>query len=112
MNKLPGRPPGSFARSLFISFLLFACPILSPAQTADPSDVLRLITQAGSLSRQGNFDGAIELYQQAIKLSPKDSMIRLYLGLALENKGAFSEAAQVYDDAISLQQNTNPKGNL
>lgn len=84
--------------------LLSSPPNQATAQMAGTPQIGQILSRAAALSKQGDFDGAAEAYRQAIHISPNDPMICLYLGLALENKGSYPEAAKAYDDAIALQQ--------
>jgi protein O-GlcNAc transferase len=97
------RPPAGFG--IYVLLALCACTLLAahlPGQGATGSQLPQLLNRAATLSKQGDFDGAVEAYRQAIKISPNDPMLRLYLGLSLENKGSYPEAAQTYEDGIAL----------
>jgi tetratricopeptide (TPR) repeat protein len=75
-----------------------------PGQEIYNPEVAQLVKKAAVLSNQGDFAGAADAYRQATNISPTDSMLRFYLGLALENKGSYAEAAQSYEKAIALQE--------
>jgi protein O-GlcNAc transferase len=93
------------AKCLLLTAFLLDSPLnQAMAQMAGTPQIGQVLSKAAALSKQGDFDGAAEAYRQAIHISPNDPMLYLYLGLALENKGSYPEAAKVYDDAIALQQ--------
>ncbi len=58
-----------------------------------------------SYYNKGEYDRAIEAYQQAIKLNPKDNMAYNNMGINYDKKGDYDRAIEAYQQAIKL----NPK---
>lgn len=66
---------------------------------------------ASLLWERGDIDvnSALEQCQKAIKLNPKSSIARLYLGYFLKTAGKFDEAEAEFKNAISLSRFTSAK---
>jgi tetratricopeptide (TPR) repeat protein len=85
---------------LSISAMLLAFGFGLPAQNGGNTD--QLIQQARNVSREGNYDEAIKLYQRAIESSPNSFEAQLGLGTALDLNGQYSTARQHLSKAIEL----------
>jgi len=53
----------------------------------------------------GKFDKAIEEFNKAVKLNPKDPEIYYNLGLAYESKSELDEARKMYGKAVEINPN-------
>ena len=87
--------------------LLLACGLaLMPfaATAADQQQADALIAQGNQLDNQGDHDGAIALYSQALGLGD-DYDARLDRSVAYANSGQFAEAFQDLDHAQALKPN-------
>ncbi|MBU7029400.1 MAG: tetratricopeptide repeat protein [Theionarchaea archaeon] len=58
-----------------------------------------------SFEKKGDFDEAIESYEEAIKLNPKNEQAWVYKGIALDNVGRYEEALDCFERAIELNPN-------
>ena len=75
------------------------------AQT--PADPLALVKEARTLNLEGRQDEAIALYREALMRSPELYDAYYGLGIALDLKGAFSEAREAFIKAIQLAPEAN-----
>lgn len=58
------------------------------------------------------YDKAIQVYNTAIEIAPKDGLTWCYLGKALRLQGKYDEAVQVLDRAIELRADIRLFGDL
>jgi tetratricopeptide (TPR) repeat protein len=65
----------------------------------------RYYTEGARLQDEGNLEGAVASYQQAILLNPNFTEAQINLGVALVNLGRIPEAIAAYREAIRLQPN-------
>ncbi len=86
-----------------------APPNQQPAQTnpaastsAKADDAMELVKQGEKLNSEGKPDEAIALYQRALQLSPDLYQGQLFLGVALDLQGKYTEARQHLAKAIEL----------
>ncbi|WP_254567095.1 tetratricopeptide repeat protein [Oscillatoria sp. HE19RPO] len=61
----------------------------------------RYYSEAARLQDEGNLEGAVVSYQQAIRLNPNFTEAQINLGVALVNLGRISEAIAAYRNAIA-----------
>src|SRR5947207_6818512 len=86
-----------------LSFSLVAFFFLAPPLVAQtPPEVDSLDKQAYSLYQNGDLDGAAAAFRQAISLNARDGLLYFGLGMVLAEKGSLPEAAQAYENAVSL----------
>lgn len=88
---------------LFVS--LAAAPALAQTDPAfgDSADPLKLFEQGQRAHAKGDFDVALEFYEEAIKLRPNFPEAELQRGHALFSKERFDEAEKAYRRAIELR---------
>jgi Flp pilus assembly protein TadD len=67
-----------------------------------PNDQVDLYNLAGALAGQDKFTDAAAVYEQELKLDPKNARTLTALGAALEGAGKFEEAKERYLSAINL----------
>jgi Flp pilus assembly protein TadD len=67
-----------------------------------PADQVNLYNLASALAGQDKFAEAIQVYDQELKLAPKDVRTLTAMGAALEGAGQIDQARERYNDAISL----------
>ena len=51
---------------------------------------------------EGDFDGALDLYQQAILLEQKDPDLWNLMGITLRSMGRYDEAVECFNKSLSL----------
>ncbi len=73
-----------------------------PAVILAPDMVPALGGLAQGLILANNFRAAIALLERAIRLAPKDGLVRTSLGDAWKRKGDYEAAVAIYDEAVSL----------
>ena len=94
-----------------IALLLLACASASaPAQTEDSfgdagADPVRLFERAQSAHARGEFEKALELYEQAIKVRPEFPEAEFQRGNALVSLARMAEAEEAFRRAIQLKKN-------
>jgi cytochrome c-type biogenesis protein CcmH/NrfG len=69
---------------------------------ANPNDVNTMVVLANVLQNQGDYQGAINWYEQAVGLKPDDVDLRLAFGQALYSYGQLFDAEVQYKKAIEL----------
>jgi tetratricopeptide (TPR) repeat protein len=97
----------------FFFFLLIgslACCGIAKGQV-NPQ-VAQLVTKAANLNSRGDYDGAAALYRQALGLTPNDSDLYTNLGQVLTNKGAYADAADVYEKSVAILTEKGPRSKL
>ena len=67
-----------------------------------------LICDALDLDKQGKFDAALKLLDQAIALAPDDPMAHSRKGLTLKHKGSLAAAMKSFDKALSKDPDHGP----
>jgi len=92
MSRLAGRF-ALFATAAMLLFMGFAATI--QAQTAEDK-----YKEASAAFDRGEFEQAIALYEQALKLQPDSVPIRTDLGVALVRLGRYTEAINNYEQAL------------
>ena len=75
--------------------LIAAMPVLLQTQTAEDK-----YKEASAAFDRGEFEQAIGLYEEALKLQPESVPIRTDLGVALVRLGRYSEAIDNYEQAL------------
>lgn len=65
------------------------------------NNYLNLITQSQSLSDQGDLQGALDLLQQAIQMSPDQADAYLQMGVELYRQGQYQQALDLLDNAAA-----------
>jgi tetratricopeptide (TPR) repeat protein len=63
---------------------------------------LRKFEQAKALHQQRRLDEAIVAYREVVRVEPRNALVRLGLGTALEERQLFLEAIQVYLTTVAL----------
>ena len=97
---------GLFAGILTV--LLASAPIAVLAQSPEES-----YREAGSAFNRGDFEQAVALYKQALKLQPDSVPVRTDLAVALVRLGRYGEAINNYEEALKLDpENTVVRLNL
>jgi tetratricopeptide (TPR) repeat protein len=107
------REPSSFQTLVLttIALLLVACASSStPAQTEDGfgdagADPVKLFERAQSAHARGEFDKALELYEQAIKVRPEFPEAEFQRGNVLVSLAHMAEAEAAFRRAIQLKKN-------
>jgi len=61
-----------------------------------------LVTLGKSKLEEGDFDGALDLFQQAILLDQKDPDLWNLTGIALRSMGRYGEAVECFNKSLSL----------
>jgi len=61
-----------------------------------------LVTLGKSKLEEGDFDVALDLFQQAILLDQKDPDLWNLTGIALRSMGRYSEAVECFNKSLSL----------
>ena len=67
-----------------------------------PGDQVVLFNLAGALAGQDKFADAAQVYEQELKLDPKNARTLTALGASLEGAGQFDQARERYQGAIDL----------
>ena len=67
-----------------------------------PSEVENLKQQAHSAVASGQWDAAIQDYEKAIALAPKDANLRVELGVVLTKTGHLPDSIAMFQDALRL----------
>lgn len=86
---------------LFLFSILFGTSILS--QDMNP-DAGKLYNEGNSLLKAGNYNGAIDKYNEALKIE-KDYRILYQKGLALRKADKLSEAKNALEESLQLSPN-------
>jgi Flp pilus assembly protein TadD len=76
----------------------------------EPADQVNLYNLASALAGQDKFADAIQVYDQELKLAPKDVRTLTALGAALEGAGQIDQARDRYNNAISLAASSDSAG--
>ena len=61
-----------------------------------------LVTLGKSKLEKGDFDGALDLFQQAILLDQKDPDLWNLTGIALRSMGRYNEAVECFNKSLVL----------
>jgi tetratricopeptide (TPR) repeat protein len=69
------------------------------------SSTARYLNLGDQLAADDKVDLALEQYEKAIALEPRDSQAYLHKGVLLQSKGRFQEAIQAYTRSIELSPN-------
>lgn len=115
----------AFVLSVFLSGCLVATiPSVAQAQvlvaqTNNP-ELKEMLEEGRRLVDAGDYNGAIAVYQQALRLAPKNPRIHSGIGYLYAQQGNFQEALVAYRRAIGLSPNNSEfyyavgyiKGNL
>ena len=91
-----------------VPFLLSVVLLLS--QSAPPEQARefdRLVTEAVQLHEAGDVIGAIDAYQAALRIDPRQAGVRSNLGAAYVRLGKYEEAIEQYRQAIAIDR-THP----
>jgi protein O-GlcNAc transferase len=96
--------PSQYARTIQTSAAALAI-LLSPsfigAQQV-PADAQALVAQAQSASQRGQWAEAVDDYEKAVDLAPKNAALRVSLGVALAKSRRLTEAIDAYNTALQL----------
>jgi Flp pilus assembly protein TadD len=85
-------------------------PLAAPAGEPDAKAHMSL---GSALYNDGDLDGAVREYQQAITLDPRNAWAHNNLGATLEKKGDLDGAIREYQQAVSLDpENAAARRNL
>ncbi len=74
----------------------------APSPSAKADDAMELVKHGEKLNSEGKPDEAIALYQRALQLSPDLYQAQLFMGVALDLQGNYTEARQHLSKAIEL----------
>src|SRR5262245_27913266 len=100
----------SLMKSCFATLLCLIVLSGSAAIAGQDSAAQRSVEKGLRLYAQGDLDGAITAYRQAIAEYPKFMLAYTNLGLALMDKGDYPSAATAYEQAILLMEAPPPPG--
>jgi len=75
---------------------------LNEAKDLEPENSYRYASLAYAMDFFGDLDGAISMYEIAVKLDPDDAIAHNNLGLLLEKKGYMTKAKDKFDRADRL----------
>jgi len=89
---------------VFTSSVVFYTACVNIDAAKDPESLLEA---ASDKSREGNFDAAIKLCNQAISLDDQNAYAYLELGNAYLQKGDIIKAIESFNQAISLDENNS-----
>jgi tetratricopeptide (TPR) repeat protein len=79
--------------------------VLSVSGWGAAQDVQSYIDQGIKNSQAGRYDQALQAFDQALKLKPKDPALLTYKGIVYYAKGRNDQALQLFDEAIKLNPN-------
>lgn len=88
--------------------LITTCPFAAVAFSAE-GDVSQLIAQGRQLSTQGNQQGALKQFQQAVQQAPDSFEANIAMGTTLDLLGKYAEAQQHIRKAIDVAPNADAK---
>ena len=63
--------------------------------------------KANNLYKQGKYDEALKLYDDALLISPSDAKIKMNKGSVLYQTGQFDEAEELYNSALSIDEKSS-----
>ena len=96
-------------RSLIVSFVLAFCTAVCAAQTeaatGDDPDPVRLFERGQAAHARGDFDRALALYEEALKVRPEFPEAEFQKGTALLSLNRLPEAEPSFRRAIELKKN-------
>lgn len=97
-----------------VPLLAFVALLLSqsPAQQQSGQEFDRLVSEAVQLHQAGDIVGAIDAYQAALRIDPKQAGVRSNLGAAYVRLGKFDEAIEQYQQALAIDGNPAFRFNL
>jgi Flp pilus assembly protein TadD/mono/diheme cytochrome c family protein len=75
-----------------------------------PGDQVDMFNLAGALAGQDKFADAAQVYEQELRLAPKETRTLTALGASLEGAGQYDQARERYQDAIGLASNAESGG--
>ena len=61
-----------------------------------------LVTLGKSILEEGDFDGALDLFQQAVLLDQKDPDLWNLMGITLRSMGRYDEAVECFNKSLNL----------
>jgi tetratricopeptide (TPR) repeat protein len=67
-----------------------------------------LINEAASYLQSGDYEGAVEVYHEAIELEPSNARVYFYLGKAHATEGQVDESKGMMEKAMQLNPNYRP----
>jgi tetratricopeptide (TPR) repeat protein len=79
--------------------------LLLLAGASGAQDVQSYIDQGITNSQAGRYDQALQAFDQALKLKPKDPALLTYKGIVYYAKGQNGQAMQLFEEAIKLNPN-------
>ncbi|MGC4023332.1 MAG: tetratricopeptide repeat protein [Cyclobacteriaceae bacterium] len=88
---------------LFLTILVIANVIIVCAQTTKP-----LIDKGDKFFSKGDYKSALQNYQEAEKITPKDAKIKYRIGHVFMSLGNDAKALQYLDEAYREQPNVDP----
>jgi len=89
-------------RSLAVGFCTAGCVLLWTATALSGPTYEDSLRKASTLSQAGDWQGAIEEFQKALKENPKDSVTQANLGVALSRVNRHREALLAYQKALEM----------
>ena len=96
-------------RALIVSFVVACVATMSAAQTeaalSDDPDPVRLFERGQAAQARGEFDRALELYEEALKVRPEFPEAEFQKGTALLSLNRLPEAEPAFRRAIELRKN-------
>src|SRR5579862_8006650 len=104
MRRMNRRPRSAFVLVFIIGLLFWNLRAFAQAQAAPApapvnpqaktQDASELVKQGEKLAGEGKPDEAMALYQQAVDLNPDLYQAQLFLGVALDLQGKYTDARQ------------------
>lgn len=85
----------------FFLLLLFMIIVTASVQQ-DSKNFMYKVSEGDFFYKKGMFDNAIEAYDEAINISPNNSVVLQKKGDALYGQGRYDDAAKAYDKAIEF----------
>ncbi|HUL80365.1 MAG TPA: tetratricopeptide repeat protein [Vicinamibacteria bacterium] len=76
-------------------------PAPAPSAAAASSDLQALVNRAFALHQAGDVEGAVQAYEEAIRLGADGPVVRSNLGAALARLGRYDEAIEEYRRALA-----------
>jgi tetratricopeptide (TPR) repeat protein len=98
---LKNRHPNEAAVRLLIALLFVV--LLVPVSTLQADEALDWYLKGNELSRQGQFEQAVEAYHQAIQINPDATGPFYNLGLAYKHLKQYDRASAAFESALRLE---------
>lgn len=77
------------------------------AKVSINSELKELLDEGKNLLKSGDYDGAISIYKQAVKIQPKNASIHSGIGFAYTRAGNYRAALNAFRRAVQLEPNNS-----